>query len=119
MAKRMERLTKAAITKEFFPNVKNRLKLQIDINPIFTAPVTGHGKTRAHLHRFMILELATCTCKKGDHFIKQCTLLQPQRELLRSNVLKSGNWPAIKYELITKHLKSFLTYTKSIDFGQL
>ena len=36
--------TKAAITKEFFPNVKDRLKLQIDINPIFTALVTGHGK---------------------------------------------------------------------------
>ena len=39
--------TKAAITKQFFPNVKDRLKLQIDINPIFTALVTGHGKTRA------------------------------------------------------------------------
>jgi len=42
--------TKAAITKQFFQNVKDRLKLQIDINPIFTALVTGHGKTRAYLH---------------------------------------------------------------------
>jgi len=39
--------TKGAITKQFFPNVKDRLKLQIDINPVFTALVTGHGKTRA------------------------------------------------------------------------
>jgi len=39
--------TKAAITKQFFPNVKDRLKLHIDINPIFTALVIGHGKTRA------------------------------------------------------------------------
>ena len=65
--------TKAAITKPFFPNVKDRLKLQIDMNPIFTALVTGHGKTRAYLHRFKILQQATCSCKKGDqttdHFI--------------------------------------------------
>jgi hypothetical protein len=101
--------------------VKDRLKLQIDTNPIFTALVTEHGKTRAYLHKN--LEQATCTCKKGDqttdHLINQCTLLQPQRELLSSNVLKSGNWPARKYELITKHLKPFLTFTESIDFHQL
>jgi len=99
---------KAAITKQFFPNVKDRLKLQIDINAIFTALVTGHGKTRVYLHRFKILEQAKCTCKKGDqttdHLINQCTLLQPHREPLRSNVLISGNWPASKHELITKHL---------------
>jgi len=115
--------TKAAITKQFFPNVKDRLKLQIDINPVFTALVTGHGKKRAYLHRFKILEQAKCICKKGDqttdHLINQCTLLQHQRELLRSNVLKSGNWLASKYELITKHLKPFLTFTKSIYFDQL
>jgi len=66
MTKDWEDCTKAAITKQFFPNVKERLKLQIDINPIFTALVTGHGKTRAYLHRFKILEEAKCTCKKGD-----------------------------------------------------
>jgi len=110
---------KAAITKQFFPNVKDRLKLGIDINPIFTALVAGHGKTRAYLHRFKILEQATCACKKGDqtidHLINQCTLLQTQRELLRSNVLKYGNWPTSKHELTTKHLKPFLTFTKPID----
>ena len=117
MAKRMERLYEGS------NNVKDRLKLQIDINPIFTALMTRHGKTRAYLHRFKILEQATCTCKKGDqttdNLINQCTLLQPQRELLRSNVLKSGNWPASKYEIITKRLKPFLPFTKSTDFDQL
>ena len=83
----MVRFMKAATTKQFFPNVQGRLKLQIDINPVFTALVTGHGKTRACLHRFKILEHATCPCNKGDetvhHFINQCTLLQTQRELFR------------------------------------
>jgi ribonuclease HI len=81
--------TKAGITKQFFPNMKDRLKLEIDINPIFTALVRGHEKKRAYLHRFNILEQATCTCKKGDqttdHSTNQCTLLQPQRELLRTS----------------------------------
>jgi len=121
--KEWEDCTKAAMPKQFFPNVEDRLKLQIDVKPIFTALVTGHGKIRAYLHRFKILEQGTCTCKKGDqttdHFINHCTLLQTQRELLRRNVSKSGNWPASKHELIKKHLKPFLTFTKSIDFDQL
>jgi len=119
----MGRLYKASNNKTVFPNVKDRLKLRIDINPNFTALVTGHGKTRVYLHRFKILEQATCACKKGDqmtdHLINQCTLLQTQRELLRSNVLKCGNWPASTHELIMKHLKPFLMFTKSMDFDQL
>ena len=35
-----------------------------------------------------------------------------------NNLLKSGNWPENKYEIIMKHLKPFLTFTKSIDFDQ-
>jgi len=85
--------------------------------------VRGHGKTRANLHRFKIMENATYPCNKGDqtidHLLNQCTLLQTQRERLTNNVLKSGKWPVSKVELITKHLKSFLTFTKSIDFDQL
>jgi len=103
--------------------VTDRLKLRIDINPNFTSLVTGHGKTRAYLHRFKILDQATCACKQGDqttdYLINQCTLLQTQRDHLRSNVLKRGNWPASHHELIKKHLKPFLTFTKPMDFDQL
>jgi hypothetical protein len=118
--KEWENCTKAATTKQFCPNVLDRIKLNINVNPNFTAMVTGHGKTRAYLHRFKIIESATCPCNKGDHTIdhllNQCTLLQTQREL-RKNVLKSGNWRVSKEELIKKHLKSF--FTKSLDFDQL
>jgi hypothetical protein len=82
------------------------------------AIVTGHGKTRPYLHRFKITENATCPCDNGDqtidHLLNQCTLLHTQRELLRNNVLKSGNWPVNKEELITKHLKSFLIFTDQL-----
>jgi hypothetical protein len=85
--------------------------------------VTGHGKPRAYLHPLKIIENAKCPCNKGDqtidYLLNQCTLLQTQREFLRNNVLKSGNWPVSKEELITKPLKSFLIFTKLIDFDQL
>ena len=49
-----DKCTKAAITKEFFPNVRDRLKMNISLNPNFTATVTGHRRTRAYLHRFRL-----------------------------------------------------------------
>jgi ribonuclease HI len=48
--KEWENCTKAAKTKWFFPNIQDRVKLNINVNPNFTAIVTGHGKTRAYLH---------------------------------------------------------------------
>jgi len=121
--KEREDCKKAATTKQFFPNVTDRLKLRTDINPNFTALVIGHGKTRAYLHRFKIMDQATCACKKGDqtidHLINQCTLLQMQRDHLKSNALKRGDWPESHQELIKKHLKPFLTFTKSMEFDQL
>jgi len=44
--KEREECTKARITKEFFPTVHDRQQLKINITPILTAMVTGHGKTR-------------------------------------------------------------------------
>ena len=56
-----------------------------------------------------LMEHAICVCNKGeqtiDHLINQYTLLQTQRELLKSSALKSGNWPLSKHELITEHQK--------------
>jgi ribonuclease HI len=80
--KEWENCTKAAIAKQFLPNVRDQVELNIHVNPNFTAIVTGHGKTRAYLHRFKILENATCPCNKGDqtidHLINRFTLLQTQ-----------------------------------------
>jgi len=107
----------------FFPNVRDRLKMNISINPNFTAVVTGHGRNRAYLHRFRLIDNAMCPCNKEDqrvdHLIHQCTLLHTNRELLRENLQQSENWPASKQELITKHLRYFLNFTKSINFDEL
>jgi len=51
--------------------------------------------------------------------MNQRTPLQTQREILKQNILKSGNWPASKQEFITKYRDSFITFIESIDFGLL
>jgi hypothetical protein len=43
MAKKMDKLTKGRITEDFFPEVKERLNMKINLTQNFTAMVTGHG----------------------------------------------------------------------------
>jgi len=100
-----DKCTKAAITKEFFPNVRDRLKMKISINPNFMAMVTEHGRTRAYRYRFKLIDNTACPCNKEDqtvdHLIHQCNLLHTNGQLLKANVQRSANWPASKQELIT------------------
>jgi hypothetical protein len=90
-----EKCIKATITKKYFPNVQDRLNMKIHVTPNLAPMVTGHGKTRAYLHRFKLLDHATCACKMGDqiidHLLSQCTLLQTYREILKRNLLNNGN----------------------------
>jgi hypothetical protein len=51
-----DRMVKARTTKEFFPNIKERLKNKSNITSNFTAFVTAHSKTKAYLHHFRIME---------------------------------------------------------------
>jgi hypothetical protein len=118
-----EKCAKAAITKKYFPTVQDRLNMKISMTPTMAAMVTGHGKTRAYLHRCKILEHVTGVCKQGDqttdHLLYHCTLLQTQRDILNQNIIKTGKWPTSKHELITKYRDSSITFTDSIDFGLL
>jgi hypothetical protein len=92
MAKNWEETTKAVLTKQFFPSITDRLKMKINVTSNFTTMVTGHGKTRTYLHRFKLLESASCPCDKEyqttDHLLYHCTLLQNQREILKKDILK-------------------------------
>jgi hypothetical protein len=87
------------------------------------AMLTGHGRTRAYLHRFKLLNDATCICGQGDqttgYLLNHCTVIHAQREVLKQNTLKIGNWPASKQELITNYRDLFITFIESIDFELL
>jgi hypothetical protein len=82
--------------------------------------LTGHGKTRAYLHRFKIIEKATCACEQEDqtvdHILYQCTLLESQPQNMKNSVIKAGQWPPSKQQLITQHRDSILKFLESIDF---
>ena len=123
MAKSMGEKPKGRPAKQFFPSISDRIKAKIKITPNFTALVTGHGKTRAYLHRFKLLESATCPGGKEeqttDYLLYRCILLQQPRETLKRETSKQGIWPINKQELITKHLKKFMKFTNSNDFDKL
>ena len=48
---------KAAATKQYFPTAWDRLGIKINLTPNLGAILTGHGRTRAYLHRFNRLTL--------------------------------------------------------------
>ena len=74
---------KGAACRSFFPVLEQRLKMKISIAPEFTAIVTGHGKTKAYLHRFRIADNPTCPCNEGqqtpEHLIYECKNLEAHR----------------------------------------
>jgi hypothetical protein len=112
--------TKGSTTKQFFPIIKDRLTTSIKLTPNFTAIVTAHGKTKAYLHRFKIIESPEWPCDGGnqtvDHLIYDCTKLQSEREKLISSISKQDNWPVNKSDLANKHIKHFIQFANLLDF---
>ena len=75
---------KGAVTKSFFPFVRNRLRQELPVSPDFTSMVKGHGKLRSYFHRFGITDDPTCPCAEAkdhttDHLIFRCKKLRKQR----------------------------------------
>jgi len=54
--------------------------------------VTAHGKIKAYLHRFKIIQSPECVCTHGDQttdrLIFDCEILDKEREKLISNTSK-------------------------------
>ena len=115
---------KGAVCRSFFPRPEPRLKMKMPITPEFTALVTGHGKTKSYLYRFKLADDPTCPCNEGqqtpDYLIFECNIVEDQRSALIKQVkVSGGSWPPAKDELITKYIKEFLSFVKSIDFQKL
>jgi len=112
--------TKGLVTKEFFPNIKDRLKMKVNLSPNFTVMVTAHGKTKSYLHRFEIIQSPECSCANSDQTVDHlfdCAKLDKEREKLI--VYISRDWPVRKSDLVKKYLKQFIQFTNSIDFEKL
>jgi hypothetical protein len=85
--------------------------------------VTGHGKTKAYLHRFKIRDTPTCPCGTGDqtidHLLFECKLLNEERNCLKQLILKTNDWPVSKRDLIRKYFKEFTKFTNKIPFDEI
>jgi hypothetical protein len=72
----------------------------LNLTQNFMAIVTGHGKTKAYLHRFKIIEDTKCTCGKAaqttDHLIFECETRTKERKMLKTTALQNDNWPINK-----------------------
>jgi len=119
---------KGAICRSFFspPTVEQRLKLRIPITPEFTAIVSGHGKTKAYLHRFNLTDKPMCPCSEGEQSVEHliypyiCRILEPHRSpMIKHITTRGGIWPPTNNELVTKYLNAFSKFVKSIDFSKL
>jgi len=109
--------------KQFIPVIKDRLTNKIKLTPNFTAIVTAHGKTKAYLHRFKIIESPECPCNNGnqtvEHLLYDCTKLQMEREQLIHSISNQDTWPVNKSDLVNKHIKQFTQFVNSIEFERL
>jgi hypothetical protein len=85
---------KGAVTKTFFPTIKDILTKRLQLNLNLSTIVTGHGKLRSYLHRFKIIDDPACPCQMGpqsnEHLIWECTILNQQRETLKNGITKTG-----------------------------
>ena len=97
--------------------------MNLHLNPNVTTIMRGSGNIRSHLHRLKIIDSPECPCKQNiqtiDHLIFQCEKLKYERGMLKNSVLKTGNWPISKSELINKNLKQFIRYINSMDLEKL
>ena len=71
--------------------------MKINLTQNLIATVSGHGKTRAYINLFKIIENATCPCGKRDqttdHLIFECELLTIERNRLKSSISQTNRWP--------------------------
>jgi len=92
--------TKGKITKDYFPIVAERIKMEITTTHKFTTMVTGHGKINAYLYRFKIYKTSTFACGEAhqttDNVLYKRDLIKTKGDSLRSTISKSEGWPKNK-----------------------
>jgi ribonuclease HI len=114
-----ETTNKGRTTKEYFPNVAERLQRKMNLTQNFTTLVTGHRNLKSYLYRFKIIEAPDCPCGKGnqttEHVLYDCGILQEDRERPIAAVTKTDNWHIIKDKLIKKQYQALEKFTKQMD----
>ena len=97
--------------------------MELRLTPNFKAMVTAHGKTKAYLHRFKIMQSPECVCAHGDQtadrLIFDCEIIDKERDKLIAYTSREDDWPVRKCELVNKYLKQISMFANSIEFEKL
>jgi len=114
-----EETTKGANAKEFFfSSVERRLAVNLHLNPNVTTIMSGHGNIRSCLHRLKIIDQSRVSMQTRHTNSRPFDISVrkvKERGMLKNSVLKAGNWPISKSELINKNLKQFTCFINSMD----
>jgi hypothetical protein len=85
--------------------------------------ITGHGNIKTFLHKYKIIGSPMCSCGEGeqtiDHIILDCVLVEQERDKLKTEVLRTENWPVNKEILINKYSNYFKKFTDNISLYKL
>jgi hypothetical protein len=118
-----DQTTKGSITKEYFPVVNERLKINIKCTANLTTMISGHGNIRSYLHQFRIINSPTCACGKNDetinNIIYNCEITLKERDRLISGVEQTHKWPVDKSQLIKDHYQCFIKFVNTLSFDEI
>ena len=120
IAKWQSHTTKRQATKQIVPVIKDRLtKKKMKLTPKFASIVTAHGKTKAYLHRFKIIESPNCPCNGGEqtveHLLYDCNKLRRERDKLIRNISNQDKRPVNKSAVMNKHKTLYAVQQTSRD----
>ena len=83
------------------------------------AIVTAHGKTKAYLHRFKIIDSPDCPCNGGEQTVEQllydCNKLRRERDKLIRNISNQDKRPVNKSAVMNKHKTLYAVQQTSRD----
>ncbi len=90
---------------------------KIKLTPKMKAVLTGHGMTKAYLHRFHLIDEARCSCgeeyQSVDQLLFHCPNLSAQRGIIKQQI---GTWPASKEDLVSEYQKELVTLAMQQTF---
>lgn len=116
--RRWENSEKGRLTFEFMPDIRRRLSQEWQMDHYLTQFVTGHGRFKANLKRFNLVEEDMCGCgelETASHVLMECPLQEESRRELRE-VLQRKNldWTKANFAHDQETIEVLRTVTRKI-----
>lgn len=121
-----DRSIKGRITHEFFPSIRERLKIPLNLNHYAVQMFSGHGNFRGKLYTLNLSADPGCLhcnfhTEYPPHIIFDCNRAETEREFLKETVVETNNpWPCplstfVKTKRIYDAFVKFATAALSIQ----